>query len=382
MAIVRTAGSGPTVNGAVNGAVAGAGSAAGSGPVAGAGSAVGAGSVAGAGSVVGAGSVAGAAELAVAAALLRDAPDVTLLAHVHPDADALGSALALGLALRRRGATVRVSFGEPDAVPESLRDLDVDGLVVPASRVPAAPELLVALDAGNAGRLGSLAGRVRTARRVLVIDHHASNTRFGSHNLVDDTAEATAVLVLRLLDELGVELDLDTARCLYAGLVTDTRCFRFARPETHLLAARLLATGVQPEVEVRALLDPHPFGWLTMLSSVLQRAKLEPTAAQGLGLVHTVVRIADAAQLRSEEIESVIDLVRTASEAEVAAVLKEAGPGRWSASLRAKQHLDVGAAATLLGGGGHRLAAGFTATGTADEVLAALRTALDNAPLL
>ena len=330
----------------------------------------------------GSGGPVGPAELATAAALLRGAPDVTLLAHVNPDADALGSALALGLALHRRGATVRVSFGEPAAVPESLRDLDVAGLVVAASEVPAAPDLLVALDTGNAARLGSLAGRVRTARRVLVIDHHASNTRFGSHHLVDDTAEATAVLVLRLLDELGIDPDLAIARCLYAGLVTDTRCFRFARSETHLLAARLLAAGVRPEVEVRALMDTHPFGWLEMLSSVLRRATLEPSAAHGLGLVHTVIRAADAAELRSEEIESVIDLVRTASEAEVAAVLKEVGPDRWAASLRAKEHLDVGAAATLLGGGGHRLASGFTADGTADEVLAALRTALDNAPLL
>jgi bifunctional oligoribonuclease and PAP phosphatase NrnA len=321
-------------------------------------------------------------ELASAATLLRHAEDVTLLGHVNPDADALGSALGLGLALRRRGATVRVSFGEPDTPPESLRDLDVAGLLVPASAVPAAPELLVTLDAGSAARLGQLADRVRTAREVLVVDHHASNTRFGSHHLVDETAEATVVLVMRLLDELGYALDYDIARCLYAGLVTDTRCFRLARPQTHELAARLLAAGVQPEPECRALMDTHPFGWLGMLSSVLRRARLEPSAAHGLGLVHTTVRCSDVAQLRTEEVESVIDIVRTVAEAEVAAVLKQVGPDRWSASLRAKQHLDVGMAATFLGGGGHRLASGFTAEGAEDDVLDALRAALDAAPLI
>lgn len=323
-----------------------------------------------------------AGDLESAAALLHHAGDVTLLAHVYPDADALGSALALGLVLHRRGSTVRVSFGEPDTVPESLRDLDVASLLVPAAAVPAAPELLVALDVGSAARLGPLADRVRTARHVLVVDHHASNTRFGTHHLVDETAEATAVLVLSLLDELGTDLDFDLARCLYAGLVTDTRCFRFARPETHLLAARLLATGVRPEAEARALLDSHPFGWLDMLSRVLCRARLEPSAARGMGLVHTIVRLGDAARLRTEEVESVIDLVRTVSEAEVAAVFKEVGPNRWSASLRAKQHLDVGVAATILGGGGHRLASGFTAEGTEAEVLDALRLALNAAPLI
>src|SRR3954470_23153539 len=99
-------------------------------------------------------------DLADAAALLRTATDVTLLAHVNPDADALGSALALGMALHRRGVQVRVSFGMPGDVPESLRTLDVAGLVVPAAAVPAACGLLVVLDTASKSRLGQLADRV------------------------------------------------------------------------------------------------------------------------------------------------------------------------------------------------------------------------------
>jgi phosphoesterase RecJ-like protein len=98
--------------------------------------------------------------------------------------------------------------------------------------------------------------------------------------------------------------------------------------------------------------------------------------------VYTTVWLADAVGLRSEEVESVVDLVRATSEAEVAAVLKETGPDQWSVSLRAKQCLDVSAAAAELGGGGHRLAAGFSAKGPAAEVLDALRTALHRAPTL
>jgi len=215
---------------------------------------------------------------------------------------------------------------------------------------------------------------------VLVIDHHATNDRFGTHHLVDPGAEATAVLVLELLDALEAPLDEPVARCLYAGLVTDTSCFRRADPSTHAVAARLLAAGVDPNATARELLDTHPCGWLAMLGAVLSRAQLEPASARGLGLVHTTVRLADVAGLRSEEVESVVDLVRTTSEAEVAAVLKETGPDRWSVSLRAKQRLDVSAAAAELGGGGHRLAAGFAVHGTADDVLNALRTALHRAP--
>lgn len=315
-----------------------------------------------------------------AASLLAAAQDVTLVAHVQPDADALGSALALGLALHQRGATVRVSFGAPEQTPESLRGLDVAGLIVGPEDVPAQPDLLVALDTASRDRLGCLADRVDTASAVLVIDHHATNERFGTHHLVDVEADATAVLVLELLDALEVPLDEPIARCLYAGLVTDTSCFRRADPNTHAVAARLLATGVDSEAVTRELLDTHPFGWLPMLATVLGRAQLEPASVQGLGLVHTTVRLADMAGVRSEEIESVVDLVRTTSEAEVAAVLKEMQPDRWSVSLRAKQCIDVSAAAAEFGGGGHRLAAGFTADGTADHVLDRLRTALHHAP--
>lgn len=326
-----------------------------------------------------------AAAVRRAAATLVAAPEVTLLAHVNPDADALGSALGLGLALHRLGGTVQVSFGGPEDPPEALRALDVGGLLVPASAVPEAPPVLVALDTGSVDRLGSLGDRVAATiaagGQVIVVDHHVSNTRYGTQHVLDDHAEATALLALRLVDELGVPLDPPIARCLYAGLVTDTRSFRHAGPAAHRVAARLLSVGVDAAATVRPLMDTHPFGWLRMLSTVLGRAELDPRAARGLGLVHAVVRAADADGLGSQEVDSVIDVVRTTAEAEVAAVLKEIGPDRWSVSLRAVSRLDVRAAAERLGGGGHRLAAGFTADGTAADILAALRAALDDAPL-
>ncbi|MBB5955650.1 phosphoesterase RecJ-like protein [Saccharothrix tamanrassetensis] len=317
------------------------------------------------------------AALTAAATALTAASDVTLLAHVNPDADALGSALALGLVLQRLGKDVRVSFGAPASVPETLRDLDVAGLLVPAGEVPAAPEVLVALDTGSVGRLGPLADRVRTAGTVVVLDHHVSNPGFGTVNVVDPAAEATALVVLRLLDELGVELDEPVARCIYAGLVTDTRSFRHASAATHEVAARLLAAGVDAEAVARPLMDSHPFEYLAMLAKVLARASLDRSAAGGMGFVHAVVTLEDAAGLRPEEVESVVDLVRTTAEAEVAAVLKELRPSYWSVSLRAVSRVDVREVAQLLGGGGHRLAAGFTAEGDAAGVVGRLRDALE-----
>lgn len=325
-------------------------------------------------------------DLRAAAEVLATTTDATLLAHVNPDADALGSALGLGLALRRRGATVRVSFGAPDKPPMSLRALDTAGLLVPVSALPATPGLLVALDTGSKARLGRLAPMVdatlAAGRPVLVVDHHAGNAGFGTHHVIDDTAEATVVLVLALLDELGIELDVDIARCLYAGLVTDTSSFRRATPATHATAARLIEAGAEPSKLTRTLLDTHPFAWLRMLSAVLGRAVLDRDGAGGLGFVHTTVFLSDMDGVGLEEVESVVDIVRTTTEAEVAAVLKESGPNLWSGSLRAVGRVDVRMAAEQLGGGGHRLAAGFTTEGTAEEVVTRLRAALRNPVLL
>jgi phosphoesterase RecJ-like protein len=313
---------------------------------------------------------------------------VTLLGHVRPDADALGSALALGIALHERGARVRVSFGEPAETPDSLRYLDSAGLLVAQEEIDTkkfdagkfAPDgVLVALDSSSASRLGTFSSIVDSfvaaGGTVLVVDHHVNNTRFGSHHLIDESAEATAVLVLRLLDAMRAPLSAPIADCLYAGLATDTSWFRRARPATHEMAARLLAAGADPDRAARELSDGHPFAWLTMLSTVLGRAQLDTDAARGRGLVLASVHLADAGYVRLEEVESVIDVVRGTAEADVAAVLKELAPRRWSISLRSST-VDVRAVAEKLGGGGHRLAAGCTTDGTEAEVVRALRAAL------
>ncbi|AOW92413.1 phosphoesterase [Rhodococcus sp. WMMA185] len=311
-------------------------------------------------------------QLPQAIARLENATSATILCHVQPDADTIGSGLALALVLERKGIPVQVAFGAPDELPESMREFPGTHLLVPASQVRRNVDLLVTMDCGSAGRLGKLADRLENAGETLVIDHHRSNTRFGNMNLIDDSAESTTAVVAQMFDLWGVDIDADLAHCLYAGLVTDTGSFRWVQPGTHTLAERLLDTGIDGARIARRLLDTHPFGWLPMLSEVLASATLMPEAAGGRGLVFAVIRQADIGDLRSEEVESVIDIVRTTSEAEVAAVLKEATDGSWSVSLRSKSDVDVSRVARYLGGGGHRFAAGYTSTGTSSEIVTSL----------
>lgn len=311
-----------------------------------------------------------------AAALLAEARDVTLLAHVQPDADSLGSALALGAALHRRGTRVRVAFASPEAMPEALRALDVHGLVVPASAVPERPALLVACDAAEPARLGCLVDRLATAGTTVMLDHHASNPGFGDVQVLDPAAEATVVLAHRVLVALGAPLDVEVARCLYAGLYMDTGGLRRAGADALRLAAELVAAGVDGDAVVRPIMDSHPFGWFAALGAILDAAVLEPDAAGGRGMVHASVLAAEVARFRQEEVDSVIDVVSTAAEAAVALVLKQVGERRWASSMRSLDAVDVAAVAGRLGGGGHRRAAGFTCEGSREEILARVRSAL------
>ncbi|MGY1668842.1 DHH family phosphoesterase [Geodermatophilus sp. SYSU D00696] len=314
----------------------------------------------------------------VLAAAADAGASVVLSGHVQPDADALGSTLALAEGLRRRGARVSATFPGRPVLPASLGWLPGAEGLLPSTAVPGAPDVFVSLDAASPARLGELAGLLERAGTSVVVDHHASNPGFGDVRLVDPAAPATVVLVAGLLDELGVDLDAELATPLYAGLAADTGSFRFGstRPETHTLAARLLATGIDHATISRRLFDTAPFGWLRLLSAVTGRAVLEPQV--GSGLVWTWSSTAEAAEhgLPGEQLEALVDVVRVTAEADVACVLKGQDDGTWSVSLRSRGATDVARIAIALGGGGHRAAAGFTSSADRDATVRTIRDRL------
>ncbi|MBA0045010.1 bifunctional oligoribonuclease/PAP phosphatase NrnA [Mycobacterium sp. NPDC050853] len=312
-----------------------------------------------------------------AVALLIKAKTVVIICHVHPDADTVGSGLALGQVLVAKGVDVQVSFGAPAAPPESLGTLPGAELLVPPHELCTDPDLVVTVDCPSVRRLGRLGELVDGTAPVLVIDHHASNELFGTANYLDIKADSTTMMVARLLDAWGVGITPEIAHCLYAGLVTDSGSFRWATAEGHRLAARLLDLGADGVNITRTLMDSHPFVWLPILSRVLGTAQLIPEAVRGAGLVYAVVTHDVWSSARAEEVESIVDIVRATTEAEVAVVFKEIEPEHWSVSMRAKSAVDLSAVAATFGGGGHRLAAGFSATGPIDELVAALVRALD-----
>jgi phosphoesterase RecJ-like protein len=325
-----------------------------------------------------------AAAVEVLASAATAGATVVISGHVQPDADALGSTLALAEGLRRCGARVVATFPEPFTLPASLAWLPgADQLVAPDA-LPVDVDVFVSLDAASTGRLGNLAPLLDTAGRSVVVDHHASNPGFGELRLVDPQAAATVVLVAGLLEGLDVELDQRLATCLYAGLAADTGSFRFSNtmPGTHELAARLLRTGIDHAAISQRLFDTAPFGWLGLLSAVTGRAALEPEV--GAGLVWTWSTAAEAREhgLAPDQLEALVDIIRATAEADVACVLKGQDDGSWVASMRSRGATDLARIAMTLGGGGHRAAAGYSSTLDLDGTIAELRTQLSQAPLV
>lgn len=314
-----------------------------------------------------------------AVAALRQSSSVLIIAHVTPDADALGSALAIGLALESLGKSVQVSVGEPGfAVPASLDFLPGQYLVVSPERV-VVPDVVVSCDTSSDARLGSLAEVLSAAPISIAIDHHASFTGFGTIHIVDPVAPATAALALELVDLLEVDLTADIASAIYAGLATDTGSFKFAgtTADTLRVAARLYEAGIDHASLARRLFDDEPFEALIMMSHAVQHAVLDKAAAGGLGLVYTAITLDERGDMPELAMERVIETLRRTNEAEVAAVFKQADDGAWKGSLRSKTAIDVGAVATALGGGGHHYAAGWTATNDLDAAVASLKTELE-----
>jgi phosphoesterase RecJ-like protein len=322
--------------------------------------------------------VARAAE--VITALPRDA-SVLLVCHVNPDGDALGSMLGFALGLRQLGFTaVQATFPEPFELPEPFRFLPGLDLLVEPSSVEPRPAVGVSFDAASPSRVGALATPLAAAPHWLVLDHHTSNIGFGTIPLIDPDAAATAVVSARLLDRLGVVFDTDIATCLYVGIATDTGSFKFdaTTPEVLALAARLVETGADPAAIAKRVFDTRPFGAIRLLAEVLGRAELDPGGAGGRGLVSAYATHEDMRRYGQPPhvLESFIDVVRTAAEADVACLVKPLAEGEWSVSLRSRGGTDVAAAAVALGGGGHRLAAGFTWYGVLAGVINAVRTEL------
>jgi phosphoesterase RecJ-like protein len=316
-------------------------------------------------------------DLLRAADVLRDAADVSIACHVNPDADALGSMLALADVLATRHAEVVCSYpNDPLDLPAWASLLPGLHRLVGPREFPAEPPVMVTCDCASLDRLGMLVPAAQAAGELIWIDHHRSNDGFGTVRLVDPDVSSTCELVVRLVDAIGIELTDGAAAALYAGMITDTGRFQYqaTSPETLRIAARLREHPFDHAALSQALYDANRAPYLHLLGVALGRLR----EVSGADLVWTYVTQADlaAAGVGPGETDDLIDVLRSDRDVDVAALVKQQADGRFKVSVRSRGGHDLSAVASSFGGGGHRLAAGYTSSHGPSETIERLVASL------
>ena len=302
--------------------------------------------------------------------LIAAARRILLLAHEHPDPDALGSALGLAHALAPLGKECVVACADPvpanygflpgrEAVVTSLPDENFD--------------LVIALDAGELSRYGALYERYKPffdAATILNCDHHITSTGCGRVNIIDPISAATAELLTLFLLNRGVGIPAAAAQCLLAGVITDTRSFEFdaTTPRTLMAGAYLVGCGGVPESIIKPMYRMKSLAKARLWGIALDRDL--GTAADGR-VVWTAIRQAYLAEAgaTADSDDGLPSYLMDTDGVAISALFKEQLDGGTKVSLRAAAPYDAAALARRFGGGGHIRAAGFALAEGVDDAI-------------
>lgn len=289
---------------------------------------------------------------------LRLAPSVAVLAHIHPEGDAIGATLAAALSLREAGKITAPYNADP--LPPGLSCLPgTDEIIreVPIRRPFACYLVLDTADLDRTG--GLLEGRPMDAV-VLNVDHHAGNMRFGNVNWVDPHASSAGEMVYRILRRGGWPMGKKVATNLYAAILTDTGGFRYGNttPEALRVAAHLVECGVAVEEVTAGLYWNRDCREWRLLGEVL--AGLRVSEDGRISWIEVTSDLLGRMRLGLEAADDFIDYARAVQGVEIAVGFKEISPAEVRVSFRSRGATDVARVAKRFGGGGHRNAAGCT----------------------
>jgi phosphoesterase RecJ-like protein len=315
-------------------------------------------------------------DLTAVADAIRSNDRFLLVTHENPDGDALGSILAMKLALDALGKNSVMFVGGEMAIPPDYEFMALDGLLreVP---VDAASRVVLALDSATAPRTRIPPEVLASAPLVVDVDHHHDNTRFGAINLIDVDASSTGEIVRDLMRELGVPLTYEIAEAIYIAVVTDTGRFQYANTtqKAHELAAELMAQGVEPQEVFRKIYEAVPYARAKLKGKALDRARLYEDGR----MIATYLLREDFLELGvgEEYAEGVIDELRAVKGVELAMTVREPpvpdGPLRRVSMRSASDAFDVSAIARQRDGGGHKRAAGFSSDESVEEIIEFVR---------
>ena len=298
---------------------------------------------------------------------------ILVVCHANPDGDAIGSLIALGLALETLNKKITLYCESP--IPAVYRFLPaVHRVVKKIGRLNF--DAAVILDCGDLSRVGKAVSFVKQIPVIVNIDHHVTNTGFGHLQLIDTSACATAEIVYRLIKQMGLSFDKPIATSIYTGILADTGSFRFSNTNKAAFAIcqEMVELGVDPHNIAQHVYGTYSLSRIKLLNLALDSIELSKNGK--LSIMTLTKDMFDETHTQSEDVDGLINYAKRIEDVEVAALIQEQHngkkrsktPNRFHVSLRSDGAVDVAAIASLFGGGGHSSAAGFSIESTLSNI--------------
>ena len=307
---------------------------------------------------------------------IKDCQHILIVSHAEPDGDAVGSLVALGLALAKLDKKITLFNTSP--IPAVYRFLPGADRIVRQIKNADTYDLAIVLDCANIVRIGEASAEVSKIPILINIDHHVSNTGFGHIQLIDPSACATAEIVYRLINALEIPFDKAIATSIYTGILTDTGSFRFSNtnPAAFAISRAMTDAGAEPHNVAQHLFGTYSLGRIKLLNMALNSIVISDNCK--LSMMTVTRSMLNTTGTNSEDLDGMINYARRIEDVKVAALIHEIKNGagkfsnmnRYHVSLRSDSSVDVAKIAGKFGGGGHASAAGFQIEST----LMALKT--------
>jgi phosphoesterase RecJ-like protein len=296
-----------------------------------------------------------------------------VVSHAHPDGDAIGSLMAMGLSLEALNKKITLYCESP--IPAVYRFLPAVHRVV--NKIGNLNyDMAVILDCGDLSRVGEAASFVKQIPVIVNIDHHITNTRFGHLQLIDTSACATAEIVYRLIKQMGLSFSKPIATSIYTGILADTGSFRFSNTNKAAFAIcqEMVELGVDPYNIAQHVYGTYSLSRIKLLNLALDSIELSKNGK--LSIMTLTQKMFDETHTQPEDVDGLINYAQRIEDVEVAALIQEHHNGkensrttnRFHVSLRSDGTFDVAAIASLFGGGGHASAAGFSIESTLSNI--------------
>jgi phosphoesterase RecJ-like protein len=299
-----------------------------------------------------------------------------ITAHENPDGDAIGSTLALANFLRILGKDVTIYYCDP--VPDNYTYLPLADTIL--NYIPDCMfDISFFLDSGSMLRAGEVFETAKNIGKIINIDHHPDNQKFGAINLLDSRASATGALIYRLIKSSGYEIDYAMALCIYTAIVSDTGSFRYsnADSEAFTITGEMVSLGINPWFVAERLYESQPRKRLELLALAL--STLHVSERGDVASITVTLDMLAQTRATSDLTDGFVNYPRSIRGVEVAIFFREIDAGIYKVGFRSKGKVDVSALAAAFGGGGHHNAAGCKISGTLEEARAKIFSYLSKA---